>query len=157
MIDNNNEKIAVVAIEIPWRNIECLGIFDSFAEANKAAEEHAKSFFAITGEEECFYDPIECFGKTQGCDEDYDERYEFVFLAAPFEGCYVQVEDMMGGDIEFKGPYHDHEEANKDLFGPRARRKFIPVPGTFGMGFYPVERGCKIYTYLPIYGEKGGN
>ena len=148
-----NEKVAVVAIEIPWENVDCIGIFGSFEEANEAARNHTDSFFRLTGGGEYSYEPIDGFGQTAGTDGDWSEGYEFLFLEAPFDGCYVKFEDRRTGDCEIKGPYHDHDEANQDLFGPKARKRFVCVPGTFGMGFYPVERREGRYVYLPIYGE----
>lgn len=148
----DTKRIAVVAIELPWRNIECIGVARSFEEANEKALTHAKYFFDVTagGKRPEFF-PLEDFGSTTIESKDGD-GYEFLYLDAPFDGCYVMVEDRQTGDIDYKGPYHDHAEANAKVFRKGSKLAFRMVAGTFDMGFYPVEGRRKTYTYIPVYG-----
>ena len=145
-------RIAIVAIELPWQNIECIGVAGSFDEANQKARAHAESYFSLTGEEEKFnFQPIDCFGSTEAVDEDGNDGYQFLYLDAPFNGCYVKVENRVTGEVEFKGPYHDYMEANDKAFPKNSRFGFCSTAGTFGMGFYPVESRRKTYVYIPIH------
>lgn len=153
----NNKKVAVVTIEVPWRNIDCLGVYDDIEQANKAAGELAESFFELTNDEYTF-EPIDCLGETYALSKDGNDGYEFLYLEYPgYDCCYIRIEDNYTGDVEIKGPFKDHEEANRKVFRKGSKMAFVQTAGTLGPGFYPVEGRTKTYTYLPICDTKGGN
>lgn len=159
---NDKKRIAVSAIELPWHNIECIGIFDTFDEANKAAEEHIANYASITGESHT-YEPIPCFGQTYGYvgEGDGDDGYEFLFLEySDGDELYVLKEDEDGEKI--LGPYKSLDEANEKAIPADCDQKFEVVTGTMSMGCYPIEINseddglpCVRYTPIFIYDDEG--
>lgn len=149
-----HQKIAVSAIEVPWRNVECIGVFDSIEEANAAAEKHIREYAGITGED-YVYEPISSLGRTYGTVKgNDDDGYEFLFLGySEGDELYVLREDWDGDEL--LGPYKSLDEANEKALPPDADQKFEIVPGTMGSGCYVVEIEAdddgSYVRYTPIF------
>lgn len=146
---NKAKKIAVSAIELPWRNIECLGIFDGAKEANEAAEAHIKAY--ASGEEYEF-SPLSGLGTTTGIVAGSDDGFEFLFLERE-EGKDVYVLKESAEGEEILGPYADLNEASDKALPKECGKRFELTAGTFGPGCYPVEDGedDDWASYTPIF------
>lgn len=146
---NEAKKIAVSAIDIPWHNIECLGIFDGVKEANKAAKAHIKAF--ASGEKYKFY-PLSGPGSTTGTMTGSDDGFEFLYLEyEKGKDVYVLKESAEGEEI--LGPYADLDEASDKALPKGCGKRFELTAGTFGPGCYPVEDGedDDWASYTPIF------
>ena len=146
-------KVAVIAIDIPWNNSECLGIFDSLEEANEAARKHIGGY-SPCGEDTVFY-PAEKVGEegmgvTVDRDgEEQDDGYRYLMLACDGPCVYVAKEPYFG-DVTYMGPYKDVDEANAKALR-RLKTKFICVAGSFSYGYYPIDTGRTRYTLYDVY------
>ena len=148
-------KVAVVAIDIPWNNAECIGIFDSLEAANEAAEKHIGGYSPM-GEDTVFY-PAEKVGEEgQGVTvnkdgEEQEDGYRYLMLACDGPCVYVRREVFWGDDI-LLGPYKDLEEANAKALR-RLKTKFAVVAGSWDDGCYPIETNRSRYTPYFVYAE----
>jgi len=146
-------KVAVIAIDIPWGNSECLGIFDSLEAANEAAGKHIGGYSPM-GEDTVFY-PAENVGEEgmgvtvdrEG--EEQEDGYRYLMLACDGPCCYVAKESFCG-DVTYMGPYKDVDEANAKALR-RLKTKFVCVPGSFDYGYYPIETGRSRYILYDVY------
>lgn len=150
-------KIAVIATDMPWQNVECIGIFDDLASANEEAESHIRSFSAAFGEGGSYsYSGVEeadSVGWGMTLDKDGNEEedgYEYLFLRCDGPCVFVRRTNLQTGDERILGPYKDIDEANAKALA-RCSEKFRTVAGTFGPGVYPVDTRKCHYVYIEAY------
>ena len=144
-------EFGVVAIDVPWGNSECIGVYKGLDEAAKAATEHLESCANTFGyERNASIKPAEGFQEGEYFDPKTeeiveDDGYRYLIAECPKGGCvYVLEEPCDGSEPTLFGPYKDYEEANKELFAGQTDENDEPIgfkltAGTFGPGFYPVD------------------
>lgn len=145
-------KVAVIAIDIPWDNSECIGIFDSLEAANEAAKEHIGGYSPM-GESTVFY-PAEKVGEegmgvtVNEKGEEQEDGYRYLMLGCDGP-CYYVAKESYCGDVAYMGPYKDVDEANAKALR-RVKEKFVCVAGSFGYSYYPVETGRTRYILYDV-------
>ena len=146
-------KVAVIAIDIPWDNSECIGIFDSLEAANEAARKHTMGYPSC-GEDMVYYEAAAVGDETYGVvidreGNEQEDGYRYLFLACDGPCCYVAKEPYFG-DMTYMGPYKDVKEANAKALR-RLKTKFACVAGSFSYGYYPIDTGRTRYTLYDVY------
>ena len=151
LVFEKRTKFGVVAIDVPWNNSECIGVYDSIEDAAKGATEHLESCAKTFGyAADNAIEALEGFQEGRYRDPESgepleDDGYNYLIAECPEGSCvYVLEEPYDGSESELHGPYRTYEEANSDLFVGETDANGEPagfklVPGTFGPGFYPVD------------------
>lgn len=153
-------KYTLFEINLPWSNAEQVGNYNTIAEVNSAAIDEMNDLSSTLGCHDYVHTPIDHDGisVTESYVKDIDGEVSddgYMFINVPYNGnCFwVFFQPNLtipqkSYDPEIRGPYKTVDEANVANFGLGCRKKFRLAPGTFGYGYYSVERREGTYMIL---------